>query len=142
MTFTLPFKTRILWIIRILAASSVIIAVSRYFPYTSAWFNYIAVAITALALVSVIFVFFYLKSYKITSNGGSLAVAKGIFIKNTDIMPFARLVFGAGFRTPLARLMGLEGLVLRAARGFIIVPELNVADSQYILGIIGGEKDE
>lgn len=142
MTFTLPKKTCVLWIIRIFITAAAIVAVSAYFFHRSRLFLYITGATALLAVLASVSVFFYLKSFIVRSNGKSLSVSKGIIIKNTDIMPFARLVFGAGYRTPLARLLGLEGLVLRAARGFIIIPELNTADAQYILGIIGGEKYE
>lgn len=143
MTFTLTKRTALLWICRIFIAAALIVAAELYFFYPSR-LCLILIGITALLAftAAVIILPLYFKSYTVTASTASLTVSKGVIIKNTDIMPFARLVFGASYRTPLARLLGLEGVVLRAARGLIIIPELPRENAEYLLGIIGGGKYE
>ncbi len=138
MTFTLTKRAIRLWICRIFIAAALLILAEGYFFYSTRLFWYIAAATALLTLTAAVILPLYLKSYSVTVNNSSLTVSKGLIIKNTDIMPFARLVFGAGYRTPFARLLGLQAVVLRAARGIIIIPELPHEDAQYLLGKISG----
>ncbi len=83
----------------------------------------------------------YFKSYRIEVSENAIVVKHGVFIETTQLMPFPRLIYAKSHSTPLADRLGLAGVFLRAARGIIIIPELEKADAVYLIqGISGGEK--
>lgn len=134
MTFTLPRKTRVLWQIRIIFAFAVLCAIVSFFSRYTLWFLLPATIIAALGLsFAFIYIPFYFKSYKITVDDNSISITKGVVIKTTNIMPFPRLVFAQSFTTPLSQLMKMKCVMLKAARGWILIPEIEDLNADYLL---------
>ena len=78
----------------------------------------------------------YVDSFSVTVDGNSVTVNRGVIIRTSRIMPYKRLVFAGGYSTPLARALGLKGVVLRAARADIRIPEMDsAAADRLILGV-------
>lgn len=134
MIFSLPSKTRVLWQIRIVIAFALICATVSIFSRFSLWFLLPAAIIATLGLVATfIYIPFYFKSYTITVDDRSISISKGVFIKTTQIMPFPRLVFAQSFTTPVASLMKLKCVMLKAARSFILIPEIDNKNAEFLL---------
>ncbi|MDO4608615.1 MAG: hypothetical protein Q4B40_05440 [Clostridia bacterium] len=134
MTFSLSKKTRALWQIRILFIFIILCAVIAFFSRYSLWFLLPASIIATLGLgAAFVYVPFYFKSYRITVDENSISISKGIIIKTTNIMPFPRLVFAESFTTPLASLMKLKCVMLKAARGWILIPEIEADNAEFLL---------
>lgn len=134
MTFSLPKKTRILWQIRIFFVFALLCVSVAFFSRYTVWFLLPAAIIAMLGLVAAfVYIPFYFKSYLITVDTNSIIITKGIFIKTTQIMPFPRLVFAQSFTTPIASAMKLKCVMLKAARGWILIPEIESVDAEFML---------
>ena len=134
MTFNLPQKTRVLWQIRIVLAFALLCAAVAFFSRFTLWFLLPAAVIAALGLgFAIVYVPFYFKSYSISVDDNSISISKGVFFKTTQIMPFPRLVFAQSFTTPLATVMKLKCVMLKAARGWMLIPEIENVNADYLL---------
>lgn len=134
MTFKLPSKTRILWQIRIVAAFALLCAAVAFFSRHTVWFLLPAAVIAALGLAfAFIYVPFYFNSYKISVDENSITITKGVVIRTTNIMPYPRLVFAQSFTTPISSAMKLKSVMLKAARGWILIPEIENVNADYLL---------
>ncbi len=134
MKFTLPKKTRFLWQVRIIFAFAVIcVAVALFSRYTI-WFLLPAAIIATIGLAaSFIYIPFYFKSYKIIVDENAIIISRGILIKTTNVMPYPRLIFAKSFTTPLSSLLKLKCVMLKAARGWILIPEIENINADHIL---------
>ena len=65
-----------------------------------------------------------------------MVITRGAIIKPTHIMPYSKLIYTQTFTTPLAKILGLKALSLKAARSRILVPELPEADAEILLKIL------
>ncbi len=139
----LPEKTLTLWQIRFTALFAVLIGVLAYFLKYSKWLFIPIGVFSVLGAVFIIwFLPLYFKSFIITADDTAIKVSRGVFIKLTNIMPYPRLVFAQSFSTPVARHFGLTGVTLRAARGLLVIPEMNIDDAKILLdGLSGGRKN-
>ena len=143
MSFTLPKKTIILWQIRILIAFAALGAAVAFFARYADWFMLLAMIIVGLGLLfSVVYVPFYIKSYKITIDENSKCITNGLLIKTTNIMPFPRLVFAQSFTTPISSFFKLKCVMLKATRGWILIPELENKDAKYLLECLMVKQDD
>ncbi len=134
MTFSLPKKTRILWQIRIFLVFTLLCVSVAFFSRYTVWFLLPAAIIAMLGLIAAfVYIPFYFKSYLITVDTNSISITKGVFIKTTQIMPFPRLVFAQSFTTPMASAMKLKCVMLKAARGWILIPEIESIDAEFML---------
>ncbi len=134
MTFLLPKRTMLLWQIRILFIFILLCVAVALFSGYSLWFLLPAAIIAAIGLlIAFIYIPFYFKSYKITVDENSISISKGIIIKITNIMPFPRLVFAESFTTPLASFFKLKAIMLKAARGWILIPEIDNENAEFLL---------
>lgn len=134
MTFSLPKKTRFLWQVRVIFAFVILCAAVAFFSQFTLWFLLPAAIIAALGLVAAfVYIPFYFKSYTITVDDNSICISKGVIIKTMQIMPFPRLVFAQSFTTPIASAMRLKCVMLKAARGWMLIPEIENANAQYLL---------
>lgn len=134
MTFALPKKTRILWQLRIVFAFALLCAAVAFFSRYTLWFLLPAAIIATFGLgFAFVYVPFYFKSYKIAVSDNSISVTKGVIIKTTQIMPFPRLVFAQSFTTPLSLLMKMKCVMLKAARGWMLIPEIENVNAEYLL---------
>jgi len=134
MTFTLPTKTRALWQLRIVIAFALLCAMVAFFSRFTLWFLLPAAIIAMLGLIfAFVYVPFYFKSYKILVEESFISITKGIFIKTTSIMPFPRLVYAQSFTTPLSALMQMKCIMLKAARGWMLIPEIEAENANFLL---------
>lgn len=134
MIFNLPSKTRVLWQIRIVFAFAVLCVAVAFFSRYTLWFLVPAAVIATLGLVfAFVYIPFYFNSYKISVDGNSITITKGVIIKTTNIMPYPRLVFAQSFTTPLSSAMKLKLVLLKAARGWIVIPEIEEVNADYLL---------
>lgn len=76
---------------------------------------------------------FYFNSYKISVDENSITITKGVVIRTTNIMPYPRLVFAQSFTTPISSAMKLKSVMLKAARGWILIPEIENVNADYLL---------
>lgn len=143
MTFTMPQKTRVLWQIRIVFAFAALCAAVAFFSRFTLWFLLPAAIIATLGLLfAFIYVPFYFKSYKIAVDDNSIIITKGVIIRTTNIMPFPRLVFAQSFTTPLSQLMKMKCVMLKAARGWILIPEIENINADYLLDNLRVKPDD
>ena len=134
MTFSLPKKTRFLWQVRVIFAFVILCAAVAFFSQFTLWFLLPAAIIAALGLLAAfVYIPFYFKSYTITVDDNSICISKGVIIKTMQIMPFPRLVFAQSFTTPIASAMRLKCVMLKAARGWMLIPEIENVNAQYLL---------
>ncbi len=137
---TLPEKTLLLWQIRVVMLTAILIAVCLYFVSLLSFLKIAAIVIGALGLVAVSWylpVFF--KSYELLFRSNAVIINYGVFIKFSHIMPYSRLIYAQSFATPLARIFGVTALSLKAARSRVIVPELKLDDAQKIISSLTSE---
>lgn len=134
MTFNLPRKTRVLWQLRIILAFAVLCAVVAFFSRYTLWFLLPTAIIATIGLIfAFIYVPFYFNSYKITVDDNSISITKGVVIRTTNIMPYPRLVFAQSFTTPLSSALKMKCVMLKAARGWILIPEIENEHAEYLL---------
>ena len=134
MTFTLSKKTRALWQIRIVFAFALVFLAVVFFSRYTLWFLLPAAIIATLGLITAfIYLPFYFKSYKITVDENSISITKGVIIRTTNIMPYPRLVFAQSFTTPLSTVLKMKCVMLKAARGCILIPEIENINADYLL---------
>ena len=132
MIFTLPAKTKTQRQIRIvLAIAFLCLFLARFIN------KYIMIVIFFIIATGLLFAFcyipFYFKSYKITIDTEFISISKGVFIKRTNIMPFPRLVYAQSYSTPLSSLFNMKILLLKAARSWLLIPELENNTAQLLL---------
>ena len=143
MTFTLSKKTRALWQIRIVFAFALVFLAVLFFSRYTIWFLLPAAIVATVGLITAfIYLPFYFKSYKIVVNKSFISISKGVVIQITNIMPYPRLVFAKSFTTPLSEAMKLKCIILKAARGWIFIPEIDCIHADYLLDNIIIERAE
>lgn len=140
MKIKLPLKTRILWQIRLSVLFIIIIGAVAAFTPLTAWMLLPSAVLFALALI---FLFWYVpaffKSYEILIENGTVIINRGVFIKTTYIMPFPRLVFAQKVSTIVSSRLRLCAVALKAARGFVIIPEMELSDAERLLMSLAGD---
>ena len=138
----IPEKTLFLWQIRIGVLGAIPTAALFILSSVSLWFLIPAGVLTVFILL---FLFWYLPryfdSYEILFPKGAIIMNRGVFIKTSHIMPFSRLVYAQSFSTPLAKVMGLAAVSLKAARSSVIIPEFSVKDVNYFIDYLAKEAD-
>ena len=141
MDIKLPKRSLRIWQIRtgivflLLAAISLLIAVFTKW----AW-----IAFAAVTVIAFLFEFVYLpkllKSFDIAVGGGAVTVSFGVFMRITAVMPYPKLIFAEAFSSPLARLMKLSSVTLKAAKSRIIIPEIDGSDCENLLKFLSEEQ--
>lgn len=140
--YTLPQKTLLLWEIRSFFGFSLIFALFLFLCRFTEVFRF------GLIAVPLLFVFaaaFYLpklfESCKLSITGDAVIIKRGVFIENCHILPFSRMIYCQTVVTPLAHILNLEALTLKAARSRIFIPELGQESVKTILTELseGGE---
>ena len=138
----IPEKTLFLWQIRIGVLGAIPTAALFILSAVSLWFLIPAGVLTVFILL---FLFWYLPryfdSYEILFPKGAIIINRGVFIKTSHIMPFSRLVYAQSFSTPLAKVMGLAAVSLKAARSRVIIPEFSLNDVNYFIDYLAKEAD-
>lgn len=131
---TLPKRTLLLWQLRVLILNLICVSLCLFFSKDLEPLKSVALVISIIALCIIVFYLpAFFKSYEIMIKGEAVIINYGVLIKTTHIMPYSRLIYAQSFATPLARLMGVASLTLKAARGWILVPELCADKAQEII---------
>lgn len=130
----LPKNTLRLWQIRIGTLGVLLTALLSVSAVFTKWM-FLAAFITALLFIVCVFIFLplYIDSYKISFDDTSISVSYGIIFRTTFVMPYPRMVYIKLFATPLTKALRLSGVVLKAARGSLIVPEIEEADALLLM---------
>ena len=142
--YTLPKKTTFLWQIRIILLTFALAALCLYF---SGIFSFLSVAAFALIIAGVLIAFVYIplffNSYKIILSNDAVIVKYGVIIKNDHIMPYKRMIYAQSYQTPVARLLGVAAVRLKAARSYLSVAEIDKKSVQAIIDFLAeGESHE
>ena len=122
--------TLMLWKIRVTVLTLLLLAVLAYFCHGYGWF---LIVILALVCLYEGVMLWYLP--KLFRNYRS-----GVVIKTTHIMPFSKMIYAETITSPLAKLMGIKALSLKAARSRILIPELPEKEVvKFVTAIAEGE---
>lgn len=122
-------NTVILWQIRVVVMSTILCAAAVYVSFAIKMKLFLAVAIiSAIFTLKALLVFWYIpiyfKGYELAINENALIIKSGVILRHERIMPEPRLVYTERYRTPLSRVLGLSGLLLRATRAATFSAEL------------------
>lgn len=141
----LPKRTVLLWQLRVVMLTAILIGVCYYFSNSLPFLNWVAVFFGLLCLVVIAFYIpAFFGAYEIFIKNDALIINYGVFIKVSHIMPYARLIYAQTFATPIARLFGLTMISLKAVRSRVIVPEIKLENAIKIINHLAdkGENDE
>ena len=140
-TKKLPKRTLLLWQIRALIigvlTASACLVLSRIFEILSLIALVLSVLVVAIVLA---YLPAFFKSYEIQLKEDAIIINYGVFIKISHIMPYSRLIYAQSFATPLARLMKVTTLTLKAARSIIIIPEIEYDNANEVIASLAKEK--
>ena len=141
MTFILSKKTLMLWHTRIVFAIVFICAPILLIARISKLILFFCLIVFVVSIIySFVYAPVYCKNYKIIVEKSSITIKKGIFFKTTIIMPYCQLVFCQTFATPLATVMNMKSIILKATKRRIFIPEIENADVQIILNAFRNDK--
>lgn len=141
---TLPRRTTWLWFVRVILITFIFSMLCLYFEPL---FSLLKIAAIVIAILGVILAFVYLplffKTYKIILSNDAVIVKYGILIKVEHIMPYKRMIYAQSFETPLARILGVTAVRLKAARSYLLVAEIEKESAQAIIDFLAeGESHE
>lgn len=141
---TLPKKTTLLWQVRIIVITFVLVTACLYFESPFSFLKISAIVIGILGVIlSFLYLPFFFKSYKIILSNDAVIVKFGIIVKVEHIMPYKRMIYAQSFETPLARLLGVAAVRLKAARSYLFVAEIEKESAQSIINFLAeGESYE
>ena len=136
----LPKRTLLLWQIRVVMLTTVLVGVCFYYKNAFPFISSVALIIAVIGLAAVVWYLpTFIKGYEIIFGNESVIINYGVFIKFSHIMPYSRLIYAQTFATPLARLFGTTALSLKAARSRVIIPEILLSDAKKIMDSLSGE---
>lgn len=138
----LPRKTLSLWKIRVTFAVLVFFGIFSYFFHSFDWFLAATLIIICLYEAAILWYLPALfKRYSIKYINGAVIIESGVIIKMTHIMPFSKMIYAESITSPLAKVMGLSAVSLKAARSSMIIPEMPSKDTErFIKALAEGEK--
>lgn len=135
-------KTLLLWQFRIVMLTTVLVLIALYFK---ARFDFLGSVALIIAIIGLAVICLYLpkffSTYEISSKNDAIIINYGVFVRISHIMPYSRLIYAQGFSTPMARLFGLSAVVLRAARSYLLIPEIPVKDALLLINSLTKEND-
>lgn len=137
----LPKRTLLLWQIRLLLVGILLAAACLVLSNV---FEILSLVALILFIVVVLIVLAYLpaffKGYEIQLKEDAIIINYGVFVKISHIMPYSRLIYAQSFATPLARIMKVATLTLKAARSIIIIPEIEITAAKEVIKSLAKEK--
>lgn len=141
---TLPKKTNWLWFVRVILITFILVMLCVYFAPLFAPLKIAAIVIGILGLIiAFVYLPFFFKTYKIILSNDAVIVKYGILIKVEHIMPYKRMIYAQSFETPLARILGVAAVRLKAARSYLLVAEVEKESAQSIIDFLAeGESHE
>ena len=134
----LPKKTLIVWRLRLFLFTIILCAFLGIF---FSLYVFSAVLLLLCFAFSLIFLPFLIKSYVITVTDAYISVEKGIIIKKTQIMPRKNLVYAESLSLPLSNALGLSAVILKAAKGYCVILEIEKEKADILISSTKGEKD-
>lgn len=136
----LPKRTLLLWQIRVVMLTILLVCICFYYKNAIPFILQVALIIAIIGIATVVFYLpTFIKGYEIVFGNESVIINYGVFIKFSHVMPYSRLIYAQTFATPLARIFGVTALSLKAARSRVIVPEILLSDAQKIMDSLSGE---
>ncbi len=139
-TYRPPKKTKILWALRSLCLMLLLCLISGWFLFLS-----VKIVLAVIASVSVVLILFntlylpaYIDSYSVRVGKNAVIITSGVFIKKERIMPQKRLIYTERLTSPIAFLLSLSALTLRAARTMTLTIELDKNDIEQIIKEVQG----
>lgn len=130
-------KTLPLWRIRLIIICLILIVIGIMLTIKYKFVLYITVAV---AFIFCMLIFWYLprlfKNCRIKIDNRAVILKIGVIFKTTHVFPTFRLIYSQTFTTPISKLMKLSGLVLKAARHRVFIPELSVEDAEEIMTLL------
>ncbi len=126
----LPKKTLRVWQLRLFLLAVILCA---FLCLLFSLYLLSAIVLILCAVISLVFFPLLFKSYKITLNDTYISVEKGIFIITTRIFPRENLVYAESVSLPLSNALGVSAVVLKAARSFCVIPEIEKEKADQIL---------
>lgn len=146
--YVLPRKTLFLWQIRaitfgILLCILMLIAKTFIFlPLKILWII-LAVILSLSVLIAVLYMPLLFKTCKVVLLTEGVVVERGVFFKNTHILPFSKLIYTQTYKSPVARILGLTAVSLKAARSRVFIPEMSEEDaSDLIIALSEGKNHD
>ncbi len=137
---TLPKRTFILWQLRSLVIGICCVFLCLFFSEQLKFLSSVALIISIVTLIMIVwYVPAFFKSYEILLKGEAVVINYGVFIKVSHIMPYSRLIYAQSFATPLARMLKLSTLTLKATRGWIIIPEIESSAAKEVIDSLSRE---
>lgn len=140
--YKLPEKTLLLWRIRAVALSVLLLCACIFLKFNSLLLLSLVGAVVIICLLAVLWYLPRLfKTCEIYFVNDAVIIKRGVIIKNTHILPFSRLIYTQTLTTPLARAFGLTAVTLKAARSRIFIPEIKKQDARRLIADLAeGEK--
>lgn len=136
----LPKRTLLLWQIRVVMLTALIITVCLWYSGALPLLTIVAWSLGAIGLLVVVWYLpMFFKSFEMLLQGEAIIINYGVFIKFSHVMPYSRLIYAQTFATPIARAMGLTALSLKAARSRVIIPEVLLSEAMKVLKSLTGE---
>ncbi len=137
---TLPTKTLILWEIRVVMLTALLVFCCVYYSKVMPFLLSVAFIIAVLGLALVVFYLpKFFATYEIELVGEAIIINYGVFIKSSHIMPYSRLIYAQSFTSPLARMLGVSALSLQAARSRVIIPEIETKEALKVINSLTNE---
>jgi membrane protein YdbS with pleckstrin-like domain len=140
-TFTLSKKTLRLWQLR---TAVITLILSVLLILWTGKVQYLWILPVAIILLGVTGIFIYLplyhRAWRLTADKNAVEVQSGVIIRVNRIMPYPRMIYAECYATPIGGLLGLEGMVLKAARTKLFLPELKKQETQKIIQIINSDE--
>ena len=141
--YSLPRKALLLWEFRLAIIELLILGICRYFYLKLSFLYIVSIVLTAVFIISLVWYLpAFLRSYKIRLSKDGVIIRRGVIIKNTHILPFSRLIYTQTLVTPLAKLLKLKAITLKAARNTIVVPEMSAEDADSLLALLANGDEE
>ena len=141
---TVPKRTTFLWQVRILLVTVAIAWLCFNFSDVLPFLFFIGVAFLAFGiLVSFIYIPLFFNSYKIILSNDAVIVKYGVITRVDHIMPFKRMIYAQSHQTPLARLLKISAVRLKAARSYLLIAEISEESVKKIMEFLNeGESHE
>lgn len=117
----LPKKTLRVWQTRIFMVAVIL---SAFLCILFDFYTFSALVLILCAVISFVYLPLLFKSYTIILTDSYISVERGVFITSNKIMPRALLVYAESVSLPLSNALGLSAVILKAAKGFCVIPEI------------------
>ena len=137
----LPKRTLLLWQIRALIIGVIFASACLVLSHIFEILSLIALILSVFVVLIVLaYLPAFFNGYEIQLKEDAIIINYGVFIKISHIMPYSRLIYAQSFATPLARIMKVATLTLKAARSLIIIPEIEIDSAKEVIKTLAKEK--